>query len=104
MKIATVTGNVDPEDLCVTMTHEHVRYIDPNHSEDFVDMSNFMYTGKPKNAKEEEISNLKVTLENLNEISKNEFLVKDNIAELSPITFDEAFEAAMIYKNNGGTT
>ena len=51
MKVVTVTGNVDPEDLGVTMTHEHVRYIDPNNSEDFVDMSNFMYTGKPKNAK-----------------------------------------------------
>lgn len=27
MKVVTVTGNVDPEDLGVTMTHEHIRYL-----------------------------------------------------------------------------
>ena len=101
MKVVTVTGNVDPADIGVTMTHEHIRYLTHDNLQDkFCDD----YLAKPKNAKEEEISNLKVTLENLNEISKNEFLVKDNIAELSPITFDEAIEAAMIYKNHGGNT
>ena len=34
MKVVTVTGNVDPEDLGVTMTHEHIRYLTHDNLQD----------------------------------------------------------------------
>ncbi len=96
MKVITVTGEVDPEDIGVTLVHEHIRYIESGSN-----MGDRVYSAKPEDDEEAEIANLKVTLENLNTVYRNEFLVKDNSTFL---VFEDMVEEVLMYKKHGGTT
>ena len=87
MKIMTVTGEVNPDEIGISHIHEHV----------YLDLE--IYKGKPRNNREKEISNMKVTLENLYTINQNRFLVTDNLVNDK---YGDAVYAANLFKNAGG--
>lgn len=88
-KIQTVLGLIDPDDLGVTLTHEHL----------LIDM--VIYYLEPSGAGERTIARGPVTTENLFWIHNNQFSNQDNLQVM-----DEAvsIEEVSHYKNEGGNS
>jgi phosphotriesterase-related protein len=89
-KVVTVRGPIDPGELGMTMTHEHV----------FLDMVTGWFT-KPATPEAQRLSREPVTLENLEYIRTNPLKNKDNMRlESTP----EAIEELEQYARAGGKT
>jgi phosphotriesterase-related protein len=91
MAIITVTGEIDREDLGLTLPHEHFLF-DP--SRRFEDLK---IEGKEK----EELFRQKVSIDNLSQLKLNVLAVLDNVI-LEDI--DAAIEESLEFKRLGGST
>jgi phosphotriesterase-related protein len=89
MSIHTVTGNIEVEEMGITLPHEHI----------FIDLRNqfseFLDTEK------QEISRQKVDINNLGRLRLNPYAIKDNLVLDE---FDIAVKELMLFKKEGGNT
>lgn len=87
-KIITVEGPIPPEELGVTMTHEHL----------FIDMARGWFT-EPDSSHKRKIANEPVSLENIGHIRQDMMAHQDNLLLDS---FDEAVDEVKHYHHSGG--
>lgn len=89
MSIQTVAGIIEPEDLGVTLPHEHL----------FLDLRNQFteFSDPEKNA----VSKQNVNINNLGRLRLNPYAVKDNLVLED---MDAAVEEALLFKKAGGQT
>ncbi|QPV62829.1 hypothetical protein I7X12_19235 [Halosimplex litoreum] len=88
--VVTVTGRIDPDELGMVMTHEHV----------FLDMVTGWFT-RPTKPEAQRLAREPVTLENLGYVRTNPLKNKDNMRLEST---EEAIEELEQYYRAGGTT
>ncbi|MFC6988047.1 hypothetical protein ACFQJD_03670 [Haloplanus sp. GCM10025708] len=88
--VVTVDGQIPPEELGVTTTHEHVIF----------DMSRGWYN-QPGSSYKRRMANEPVTMENLGYVRQNMMAHRDNLLMDS---FDEAVEEVSHFYNAGGDT
>lgn len=87
-KIQTVLGLISPEDLGITLPHEHL----------FIDMCDFFI--EPSDD-EKEFAHQPISLENLAWIRSHRF---SNLNNLQPFDEEEAINEALLFKKAGGST
>ena len=87
MKINTVEGSTDPEDLGVTLSHEHM----------LADFTNWW--SPPQDASKIPLVDAEITLENISEFRRNNGILKDNY-RLDDVGL--AIEELKTYKKSGG--
>jgi phosphotriesterase-related protein len=88
-KVQTVLGLIDPQDLGMTLTHEHL----------LVDQS--VYFVEPASPRESALAHQPVSLENLTWVRYNP---KDNLDNQKLLDEDLAIEEATLFKQHGGST
>lgn len=89
-RVVTVEGRVDPEELGVTLPHEHT----------FIDLIEAWFD-QPESAVDRRLSREPVTLENLHRIRREPLNNKDN-GRLESV--EEAIEELDAFRNAGGST
>jgi phosphotriesterase-related protein len=87
--VVTVEGRIDPDELGVTLPHEHV----------FIDASNWVTP--PESAYERKLAELPVSLENRGYLQHNLYANEDNMRLNS---LDEAIEEVNRFRRAGGDT
>ncbi len=87
-RIQTVTGDIKPEELGTTLAHEHLLF----------DL--LCYYSQPDSAGKRRLAESKVQMDNLAQVTRNVFIVKDNLVQLDT---DLAIKELSYYKRAGGS-
>ena len=88
-RIQTVTGDIEPEELGITLAHEHLLF----------DL--LCYYSPPDGAGKKRLAESRVQMDNLSQVIRNVFIVKDNLVQFDT---ELAIKELSYYKRAGGST